>query len=460
MKLRTRLALGVGLVSLVGGFVLGLSIARGTRNDAARSLEQLLQADLDKVDKDPEKNPAVLIDVVAASTTPMTVRLYFDKLPSVEVAQSQQGEYPVTLPELSVTQLTAAVNSFQNFTDVFRARYRALQIEDGQWVVAAVSMEQIDEQYSSTLRRSLITSMIAALLVTLIISQLIRRELLPIETITRDAQRIADGDVDVALPLVKRRNEIGQLSSSLRQMEESLRRAVEVTSNAEVRMREFLGDASHELRTPLTVIRGYIDILDRRDELTPEQAERAMSRLRSESRRMATIINDLLLLAEMGEVHFDIDESVDLSPVVSVFFNDLVEQQPERSVALHIPDGVTIDGSTMLIERMVSNIVSNIRQHTPATAQVNVQLESTETSAVLTVDDAGPGLPDALYERATEGFQRFDRHRSPEGGGFGLGLSIIASIVAVHRGTLELTRSSLGGLRMQIALPTRHTLDQ
>jgi signal transduction histidine kinase len=236
-------------------------------------------------------------------------------------------------------------------------------------------------------------------------------------------------------------------------MVNSLKQAVLTTANSESKMREFLGDASHELRTPLTVIRGYIDILNSGQELTIEQRERAMNRLSSESLRMSETINDLLLLAEIGEIPIDNESSVDLSNILVNQIQDLSEQQKERVVKSTIASEVHVRGDFEQISRMIANVISNIARHTPKEAQVEVLLSRIDGNAVLVFDDAGPGLSDEMYARSHEGFQRFDRAHSKNGGGFGLGLSILSSIVQRHNGELSLSRSNLGGLRTQITLP-------
>ncbi|MFM8814925.1 MAG: ATP-binding protein, partial [Actinomycetes bacterium] len=93
-----------------------------------------------------------------------------------------------------------------------------------------------------------------------------------------------------------------------------------------------------------------------------------------------------------------------------------------------------------------------ILRHTPPDAEVDIILSKIDQMAVVVFDDAGPGLSTELYARTKEGFQRFDRAHSKTGGGFGLGLSIISSIVQRHGGTLSLSPSPLGGLRTHITL--------
>ena len=82
-----------------------------------------------------------------------------------------------------------------------------------------------------------------------------------------------------------------------------------------------------------------------------------------------------------------------------------------------------------------------------------MRLVAVEGAAVLTIDDAGPGLTDEVYARGIEGFERFDAFASRQHGGTGLGMTIMRAIVAEHQGTMQLSRSDLGGLRTEISLP-------
>jgi two-component system OmpR family sensor kinase len=141
--------------------------------------------------------------------------------------------------------------------------------------------------------------------------------------------------------------------------------------------------------------------------------------------------------------------------LVSNHVRDFSEQQKNRIVKSMIASDVSIVGNSEQLSRMISNVISNISQHTPDDAKVDVVLAEVDGNAILVFDDAGPGLSAELYSRTREGFQRFDRAHSKTGGGFGLGLSILSSIVQRHGGTLSLSQSPLGGLQTHITLKAR-----
>ena len=452
MKLRTRLALLVGAVFVVGGGAIGGSSALIARQEAIDALDGVLSDAIASVRNDPAQDVSAVIEIADSSPVPISALLFFDDSEPVILVESRDGSEIMRFPALSVAEVTRAAEESMNKSAETELRIAAYSTGNGEWLVVGSSMTSISNQFHKSLIRSVQLSLVIALFMVVLVYWLIRRALLPIARVTRDAQGIAEGDLDRELAPAVGSSEIGQLSTSLHAMVNSLRSAVETTTRSESLMREFLGDASHELRTPLTVIRGYIEILNSGQELSEEQRERAMSRLVSESQRMSQTINDLLLLAELGEVRHQMSEVVDLSLLVSNHVRDFSEQQKNRIVKSTIASDVKVEGSSEQLSRMISNVISNISHHTPGDAEVDVVVSTIDGELNLVFDDAGPGLSAEMYTRTREGFQRFDRAHSKTGGGFGLGLSILSSIVQRHGGSLSLSPSPLGGLRTHITL--------
>jgi signal transduction histidine kinase len=222
-----------------------------------------------------------------------------------------------------------------------------------------------------------------------------------------------------------------------------------------LRMQRFLSDAAHELRTPLTVIKGYSELLGANKIEIKEDQEKAFARVDNEVKRMESLINDLLLTAELNEAtHLDF-ERYDISASLKTHLRDFEILSPDRSIETSIADGLQIKASGDHLDRMIQNIFSNIRRHTPAAAPVLVALKSKGKEVQLRIEDGGPGLPEDAYKKASYEFERFDRSRSRDSGGSGLGLSIIAAIVKEHSGSISLSKSLLGGLAINIQLPIK-----
>ena len=127
--------------------------------------------------------------------------------------------------------------------------------------------------------------------------------------------------------------------------------------------------------------------------------------------------------------------------------------QPGRPVETSIEPGILINLSHNYAQQMLANIFSNLRRHTPDNAKTLISLTSKGNKAILVVSDAGPGLPDDVYESGIQYFQRFDRSRSRESGGSGLGMTIMKRIIESANGSIRLHKSELGGLEIEIGLP-------
>lgn len=224
--------------------------------------------------------------------------------------------------------------------------------------------------------------------------------------------------------------------------------------DALARMQAFLGDASHELRTPLTVIKGYVEMLSKGMMTAEEDKARAYSRVNTEIGRMETLIHDLLLLAELGESAQRENESLDLSELIQAHGQDFATLYPEREVELEITSQISITGVRDYYSRFIQNALNNIARHTKADVPVRISLKRSGRMARLTIEDGGKGLPETAYRENIQSLHRFDKSRSRESGGSGLGMSIMAGVIAKSGGQLTLRKSELGGLAVVADIPT------
>ena len=219
------------------------------------------------------------------------------------------------------------------------------------------------------------------------------------------------------------------------------------------RMQEFLGDASHELRTPLTVIKGYVEMLSKDQLKEAADKKRAFDRVGNEIHRMETLVQDLLLLAELGESGARDSEKLDLSEILTAHGTDFITLNPSRNVTLGIAQGITVEASRDYLARFIQNALTNIVRHTDNDVAVNISLMARGKSAELIIEDAGHGLPESAYRDDIRSLNRFDKSRSRENGGSGLGMSIMSAVIQKLGGTFSLRKSSLGGLAIVVELP-------
>lgn len=219
------------------------------------------------------------------------------------------------------------------------------------------------------------------------------------------------------------------------------------------RMQEFLGDASHELRTPLTVVKGYVEMLSKKQLTSEDDQKRAFSRVGSEITRMENLIQDLLLLAELGESGSREIERIDISDILKSHGMDFKVLNPERDVVLEIDSEIYVLASRDYLARFIQNALTNIMRHTDKTDAVAITCKKSGKSAKIVIADAGPGLPDSAYQENIRSLARFDTSRSRENGGSGLGMSIMTAVIAKLHGNLALRKSALGGLEIAVDLP-------
>lgn len=226
--------------------------------------------------------------------------------------------------------------------------------------------------------------------------------------------------------------------------------------DALARMQAFLGDASHELRTPLTVIKGYVEMLSKGAMKEEADKSRAFLRVNTEIGRMETLIHDLLLLAELGESAQRDSEILNFSEITKSHSEDFAALHPMRRVEISIADEVFIEGVRDYFSRFLQNALNNISRHTDEQAHVAIRLTKGGKRATLTIEDGGKGLPESAYKEKVQSLNRFDKSRSRESGGSGLGMSIMAAVIAKSGGDLTLRKSELGGLAIIVELPLAH----
>jgi two-component system OmpR family sensor kinase len=453
MKLRTRLTLIATLVIAVASLFIGAYSVAATRSNGIAqidtSLAQVLAATQGTPSTAPTKVTTRADDLVVAVALGIA-------LPdgSVTVIRQSGSVYsPLPFPSISKKQTAAALRGFINIGGKTPYRARARSLGDGLSVIAAMPLSGLNQQMNNLVTSSALVVLLIILAGGALIWWVVRRNLKTVDLMIETATAIAGGDLARVVPSAHEGTELGKLGSALNEMITALRSSLQTRAESETRMRKFLGDASHELRTPLTVIKGYAEILKGSDSLTTDQRTRAVARLNAESSRMDDLITGLLRLTRLDEKPEISYSLVDFSAVVNDFAYDLKDQEPARNVSIDVEEDVLVDGDESLLSQVVANLMANIRQHTAADVDVAVALKTDGDQAILIVDDAGPGIPAEQRNLALSRFGRLEESRSRAGGGFGLGLNIVAQVVSLHQGAIVLDQSPLGGLRTLISIP-------
>jgi signal transduction histidine kinase len=448
VKLRSRLSLATASITIL----VSLSIGAASIVTAERS-------EISKLDSIME----TLLSQILNSENPLGDAFYYSQEFSVPLAVA-------LLPDGGeLTLLTEPFGTFEKMpstVDLEEARVRGIEISgetpyrirtfqlpDREYIIIATSLGDVQATRSKNVQSLLGFILISVILGVLLILFFIRRDISKIEVLVDTATKISEGNSLVKIESSSGDSEVDRLTVALNKMVTSLQHALDIEKESASRMQEFLGDASHELRTPLTVIKGYVELLSKAQLVDPEQSARAYSRLTSEIERMEILIRDLLLLAELGQKTPEFSEEVNLSELVLTQINDLKVLDPNRMIESSIDGEIYLDGSRLHLQQMLANAFGNIRRHTPPDAPVHISLHLIDGKIHLEIGDGGPGLPTRAYVEGRQHFQRFDKSRSRETGGSGLGMSIMSGIINEHGGTIELGVSKLGGLLLEITLP-------
>ncbi|MGY6020977.1 sensor histidine kinase [Streptomyces spinosirectus] len=290
----------------------------------------------------------------------------------------------------------------------------------------------------------------------------VRLSLRPLSRVAATATRVSElplASGEVALPPrapeSDPRSEVGRVAGAFNRMLGHVEDALTKRHASEERLRSFAADASHELRTPVATVRGHAELALLHPGPVPPQITRALERIAAESGRMGAMVDDLLLLARLDAGRPLERLPVDLTRLVLDAVSDARATGPDHRWTLELPEEpVTVTGDEHRLHQVLANLLANARAHTPAGTKVTVALETEGTTAVLTVHDDGPGVPEDIRPGVFERFTRADRRRSDApGSGAGLGLSIVAAVVEAHAGSVGL-ESRPGSTTFTVRLST------
>ncbi|URN07171.1 HAMP domain-containing histidine kinase [Actinomadura madurae] len=322
-----------------------------------------------------------------------------------------------------------------------------LRVGDG-----AVQVARVADDDSPITRFGLVMLLIGLLCVVggaLVGRTVARTGLAPIDRLTAAAVRVAHTrDLDADIP-DEGGGEIRRLIQSINDMLAALR-------DSRRAQRLLAEDAAHELKTPLTSLRLNVELLIRLDRrgtldsaLPAESRTRLLNDLGAQVAELSALAAELTDLAR-GDVSDESTELLDLADVVVAAATRARSRVPDIEVALDVTS-VWVSGRPAALQRAVLNLIDNAGKWSPADQPVQVRLRAEGASAVLEVDDAGPGIDAADVPRVFDRFYRADSARALPGSG--LGLSIVQRVVDAHGGRATVARSARGGALLRVDLP-------
>src|SRR6266498_470519 len=273
----------------------------------------------------------------------------------------------------------------------------------------------------------------------------------PLLKLRATTNELAGGNLGARMDqkLVKRRDEIGQLGRGFNVMAERLESMV-------LAQQRLLGDISHELRSPLARLGVALGLARQRSGSVPNSA---LDRIEREAENLNEMIGHLLTLTRL-ESGTDSRKrtDVDLAALVREVVNDadFEARSTNRTVQIVTSEECSTSGVEELLRSAIENVVRNAVRYAPEGTAVEVALQhqngSSVNSAVITVRDHGPGVPEAALQKIFRPFYRTEDARDRESGGTGLGLAITERAVRLHGGSVTAANAPGGGLMINIRL--------
>jgi len=307
------------------------------------------------------------------------------------------------------------------------------------------------EQTLDQLRLALgVGALVLAILAIVAARFLARGVLAPVEAASRAAEQIEGGDLSARVPVTSD-DEFGTWAKRFNRMAATLDGTIGRLEAAQDQNRRFVADVSHELRTPVSALVAEASILrDHLDDL-PAASRRAGELIVEDIARLRTLVEELMELSR-----FDAEtEEVQVQPVdLGRLIRDVAATR-NRDAVLEMPDDrIVIESDPRRLERILTNLLENAREHAPG-ALVVVRLRATAERVEITVADRGPGVPPDRLDRIFERFFMADPSRR---GGSGLGLAIASEHAALLGGRLRTRNRDGGGLAIELTLPVTQSL--
>ncbi|CAM3192269.1 ATP-binding protein [Moritella viscosa] len=301
--------------------------------------------------------------------------------------------------------------------------------------------QQLDNFYWIAAWAALFSFIVAALLV--------RHFLKPLKKLHSAAKSLSNGNFDYQID-VRGKDELAELSLAFNLLTTTLK-------TQKLSREQWLADISHELRTPIAVLLSEIEAIE--DGIRKPEPKYIKS-LHNQVITLTRLVDDLYSLSQSDNgVLIDTSHNVDITNII----NNIANQNEVRLADKHIAiqrlydhrQPMLLNADAKSLAQLIGNLFENSYRYTDQNGQIKINLQQTNDSILLTIEDSAPAVPDAALPKLFERLYRVDKSRSRANGGSGLGLSICENIIKRHNGHISAQHSKLGGLKIAISLPIK-----
>jgi len=432
LSLRLRITAGALLVVAAALTAAGLLVIDTIEREMTDQVDTALRADADFTERMITSGSGL---PMGEGPTDLYVQFVDGSGAVVAAGTAAMGRPALAAPEQRAGTITTVV-------DPALGELRVLAVDAPNselTLVLARSSRNIAEVHDTLLR--LLTALIVtgSCLLGVLVWLVVGRSLRPVEQMRRTVEDLDHADLTTRVARPGTGDELDRLAGTLNELLGRLEVAVE-------RERRFVADASHDLRTPIAAMRALLETEAADPTLAVLTRADALARLD----HLQSLVEDLLVLARV--------DTAEAPPALPVDLDELVlaqARQLARRTRLHVDtsrvSGGQAAGRDTDLDRLVENLASNAARYAATT--VSFTVHQFGDTVELVVDDDGPGIPPAERERVFERFHTLDDARTLAASGAGLGLAIVASIVAAHHGTIRVGDAPGGGARFEVRLP-------
>ena len=308
------------------------------------------------------------------------------------------------------------------------------------------SLKNVDRQIAMLTVLAVLVGLVFVVLVIFSSQFFIRSIIEPVSEITATAKRIAAGSYGVQIQK-KFDDEIGELADTINDMSVKIGQSEKMQS-------EFVSSVSHELRTPLTAISGWGETLLSSETMDPVEARRGMLIILRETRRLTSMVEELLEFTRMQDGRFTLN--VQMADIRAEFedtvfmYGSRLKQEGIELVYLENDDEIPeIPCDVSRMRQVFLNILDNAAKHGGDGRKITASISREDPYVVIRIRDFGPGIPEEELPHVKMKFYK----GSSKARGSGIGLAVCEEIVTMHNGTLDLENAEGGGTLVTTRLP-------
>ncbi len=372
-----------------------------------------------------------------------------------QVAGEGQPSFPDELKKRAAESDNCVLVIHETGEDFLLLAASRLTVEgDPYTLLTATDMTSLYDVYREQIRRSLLLSILSALVIALMLLIVCRLMVRPLDRVNRALKQVANGGYGRRLP-VSGSEEFRILSGNVNSMTAAIEEKTRLLQETADSRKRFVDSMAHEMKTPLTSILCMGDLLRIKRSVSDGERQDYASVIVEEAKRMKALSSKLLTLASADSSAPDFRES-SLAELLSEVQSALQPIMERRSVRLTVAgEDQTIYVDRQLFQTLLINLIDNAAKASSEGQQVLVYHTVQDGNLLLAVVDEGIGMSEQELLHAREAFWMADKSRSRKAGGAGLGLALCEEIAKLHRAVMTITSTPGKGTTVGIVMPLR-----